>query len=159
MEVPAKTSSKSPKPLLLLLGSSPESCSVQFPGTRVSLPVPATCLLCASYGGCQNPRSAAPRASAVKRSEKAATLGSGPQEGDTVQTRGRTCDVLVLLKGQHLFLPPGPLQTHSHSRSPFRTDLTTASEGSKCGVPRLSKSRLQLKRPGARVFPGWRSCH
>lgn len=68
--------------------------------------------------------------------------------------RGRSCDVSVPAKRQHLSLPPAHLQTHIHSRSPFRTGLTMASEGWKRGVPRLSNSRVQLERPGARVIPG-----
>lgn len=57
-------------------------------------------------------------------------------------------------RGQHLFLPPAQLQTHIHSRSRYRTDLPTTGEGSNRGVPRLSNSRLQLERPGARAAPG-----
>lgn len=111
--------------------------------TRVT---PRTChlpALCLSYRGCPNPRSAAPGASAEKRSEKAATLGSRRRE-TRCGPRGRTCDVSVLLGEQHLFLPPVLLQTHIHSRSPFRADLTTASKGSRCGVPRLSNPGSNL---------------
>lgn len=85
------------------------------------------------------------------RSEEAAALEWGPREGDpgAAPVTSRS-----LQPGQHLYLPPARLQAHIHAGSPFRTGLTTASEGWERAAPRLSNSWLQLERPGARVVPG-----
>lgn len=87
----------------------------------------------------------------MQRSEKAATIGSGPQEGDPESV---SVIFSVPAKRAAPLLPSTQLQTHIHSRTPLRTVLNTDGEGSKRGVPRLSNSRFQLRRPGARVVPG-----
>lgn len=85
------------------------------------------------------------------RSEEAAALEWGPREGDPGAAPATSRS---LQPGQHLYLPPARLQPHLHAGSPFRTGLTTASEGWERAAPRLSNSWLQLERPGARVVPG-----
>lgn len=83
VEVRAKTSSQSPIPSRYS-GVTQESCSVCFPATRVSLlDLPPACIVpltVAAQTHVPPPRGA----SAAGRTEKAATLGSGPQEGDPV---------------------------------------------------------------------------
>lgn len=159
VEVWAKTSSRSPKPLSVLWGHPKSAAQCISPVHACHSPYlpPARFVprIVVAQTHAPPPREP-PQWSARRRPPRS---GRDRRRETRCGPRGRTCDVSVLLRGQHLFLPPALLQTYIHSRSPFRTHLTAASEGSKCGVPRLSKSRLQLERPGAQVFPGWRSCH
>lgn len=81
---------------------------------------------------CSATREPRQRALGEGRPARVGAAGRGP--------RGHSCDVSVWQRGQHLSRPPPHLHTQIQSRSPFRTGLTTTSEGWKRGVPRLSNS-------------------
>lgn len=86
MEVPADTSSKSPKPLSFFWGhpQNPALCISPVHACRSPYLPPARFvpLTVVAQTHALPPR----EPPQLKRSEKAATLRSGPQEGDTVQT-------------------------------------------------------------------------
>lgn len=74
----------------------------------------------------------------MERSEKAATLGSGPQQGDP---ESAPAIVSVPAKRQHLFLPSTQLQTHIHSRTPLIKDC---SQHSRRGLETRSAAAFKL---------------
>lgn len=160
IKVRAKISSKSPKPLSVFWGRPQESSSVDFPGTRLSLPGPATRLLCPSHRGGPNPRSAASGASVVERSEKAATLGSGPQEGDTARTPRPHLWCLCPCKegSTSSGLQPNSKPTFPPAAPSGPTSLQPArARNADCRPFQTPGSNLNT--PGPEWLPGWRSCH
>lgn len=151
MEVRAKTSSKSPTPLSVSWGH-PESPAQWISPVRArhsSDPPPACFVPLIVVAQTQAPPPREPRRWSARRRPP-----SSGQDRRRETPRPLLWYSSSLQRRRHLFLPPTQLQTHIHSKTRFRTDLNTTSEGSKRGVPRLSNSRLQLERPGARVVPG-----
>lgn len=152
---PGQNLQQEPQVPLGILGSSQECCPVNFPGTRVPLPGPATCLPCPSRDGCPNRSSTASGSPAAERSEKAATLGSGPQEGDpeAAPVRSRS------------------LQRGSTSPSLRPISKPTFTPGVPSGPVSLQPARAgnaecrgfqtpgsNLSAPAPESSPGWRSC-
>lgn len=124
---------------------------MHFPGTHVSLPGPACFdpLLVVAQTHALPPRE--PRQWSARR--RPPRSGRDRRRETRCGPRGRTCDVSVPAK-RAAPLPASSPTPNLHSRQEPLLDLTTAGEGSKRRAPRLSNSRLQLERPGARVAPG-----